>query len=245
MKSITLSITSDKSNLTKYVQSLLEVIFFQRSFGSLTPQVKQQFDNVTYAFIDPSSQDHNGELGKLELEIKDLIKALEHRLEHYKQEEEQDADTEFGDICLSYYVLKNHSPTSSLTEAGQASVSTWSNFFNEEADSPSGSVTKLTPADQKQQRKKRDNIEVFEQFVIKVTMSTHPLEISVISSEFEHNVFKLIEWCNDNKSHIPNLTNLNILPFSYKLTFMNDSYMKDDEETGNYDWRGFIKNILK
>lgn len=161
-----------------------------------------------------------------------MIASVTRKLEHYKENDE----AEFGEVCLNYFVLKNSSSSASLNEDDEGkNVSTWSNFFTEDSDAMTLSKTKT-----QSKKKNYENIDVFEQFVIKITISPVALDIVTISSEFESKILKVIEWCNDNKNHIPNLTNLNILPFNYKLIFNGNG-----ENAGNYDWKGFIKKILK
>ncbi|KAH3674617.1 hypothetical protein WICMUC_003163 [Wickerhamomyces mucosus] len=213
MKQLKIIIHSDRSNISEYLNSLLQFIFFQRSYGSITPQVSQ-FLNVSYPCL--TFDDGNEELKKLNYDIDEVIKEV---IESKNLNDK-------GELSISFWELKNNSNSIA------SKISTWSNFFNDNT-STSNSTENLELS---------QNINLFEQFLIEVNILND--DESFIIEEFERNLDVINEWCIQNKEHIPNLTNLNILPFNFNLSFKVDSGEKN-HNSNDIDWKSFIKKILK
>ncbi|QPG72751.1 hypothetical protein FOA43_000052 [Brettanomyces nanus] len=227
-----LKLVTDLDTAADYIKGIVWTIFFNRLFGFIVPQDGLNFLGVPYPTTDLPELDRlieskieciMGELNKGEKEYNDqlLYKCV---------------------IVVKFYekaVMLDNNSNGLQDRQGSNNVST----------SSASSSSILMP----RRTKKYQNC--WEKWILKVTIlnnhNTKMLEtdtnsrLDFFKEDFEKNMFKLFDYVDKNRSHIPPIQSVDKAPFPYKILFALNTHEPKSLESAFASFEMSSKSTLE
>lgn len=241
MKELDLKLIADLDTAQDYIKGMLWTIFFHRLFGTVVPHGNQNFLGVSYPTVDYSSLNHliNERVGALmdQIESQRLKAPISIRTYTGNESTEtrdnnnstKNTDNNVMDLNDSQLVfkcvlvLKFYQKYEASTVSTSNYVDMHSGGLSSRSNSRSGSSSVIVP------RQNEMYQDCWEKWVLRITIlnneNSKVLEagdksrFDFYKEDFEKNMFKLVEYFDKNKDHIPQIKTLEISPFPYKMFF--------------------------
>lgn len=209
-----LKLVTDLSTVQDYLKGILWTIFFHRLFGQLTPDDGKNYLGVPYPVF--SCPDLASLIDSKASTIWEELSSQSDRISGH------DAD---GDDLLfkCVIVIKFYKDSVSVDNSIQKQAQDYLPSLSSRSNSRSESSSSVLP----QRTRKYENC--WERCILKVTILNNKhhkvskpdynTQLDFYKENFLKNMFKIVEYVDKSKDHIPPIPSMDLSPFPYKVLF--------------------------